>query len=132
MQAACFEHSFPPTLASPGVARHWVQDTLALDGPAADDVGLLVSELVTNSVLHAGLGEDDAIVVRARHEPCGTVRLEVRDSGDGFSGRSSSPERTGGGRGLLIVGRLCQDWGLEEDDGTLTWACYRPDATWGS
>src|SRR3712207_9352617 len=48
-----------------------------------DDVRLLVSELVTNSVVHAGLSPDDAITVTVTVQG-GLARAEVRDRGPGF------------------------------------------------
>lgn len=75
---------------------------------AAEDVLLVVSELVTNACLHAEGPEELRIA-------CGpaALRIEVTDSGPG------SPEpRVGrapgrpGGHGIFIVQRLCQDWGV--------------------
>jgi hypothetical protein len=46
-----------------------------------EDVRLLVSELVTNSVVHAGLASDEAITVTVQGR---LARGEVRDRGPGF------------------------------------------------
>jgi histidine kinase-like protein len=48
-----------------------------------EDVRLLVSELVTNSVVHAGLSPDEAITVTLTVQG-GLARGEVRDRGPGF------------------------------------------------
>src|SRR5918998_6162926 len=54
-----------------------------LDEDLNHTVSLLTSEVVTNSVRHAGLGEDDRILLAARMTP-EFVRVEVRDPGRGF------------------------------------------------
>jgi len=77
-----------------------------------DDVRLVLSELVTNSLRHSDLRQGGWIGVRTLRRP-GGVRVEVCDPGPGFPPppplpRSSSPF---GGRGLLIVDRLASRWG---------------------
>src|SRR5437660_3018045 len=54
-----------------------------VDESLAFDVRLLVSELVTNSVQHAGVGPDDSIMLAVRLTD-ELVRVEVRDGGPGF------------------------------------------------
>jgi anti-sigma regulatory factor (Ser/Thr protein kinase) len=49
-----------PTRAAAEQARHALEG-LALPHPLADEALLLVSELVTNSVRHAGLGPQDLV-----------------------------------------------------------------------
>src|SRR5438477_9450083 len=48
-----------------------------------DDVRLLVSELVTNSIRHGGLASTDWVRVRLSMGQ-GKIRTEVHDSGKGF------------------------------------------------
>ncbi|MBN1527750.1 MAG: ATP-binding protein [Thermoleophilaceae bacterium] len=98
----------------------------AADGsvPAAvrDDVLLLVTELITNAVRHAGArpgsGVDLSMAVSARG-----VRVEVADGGGGFTRGVTSPRpRDGGGWGLYLVDRLADDWGVESTaSGTSVW-----------
>jgi anti-sigma regulatory factor (Ser/Thr protein kinase) len=86
---------------------------------------LLVSELVTNSVRHAGLTEAEHIRLRARSdEACAYV--EVCD--EGRSGRvpDKRPRRGDalepGGLGLVLVDGLADRWGVARDDGeTCVW-----------
>jgi anti-sigma regulatory factor (Ser/Thr protein kinase) len=81
--------------------------------PAAtlSDVTLAVSELVANAVLH-GTGE-----IELRMEADATdVKGEVIDEGGGFEQRLREEDGIDevGGRGLFIVGRLAETWGVHE------------------
>src|SRR5918998_1436244 len=71
-----------PEPAAVGAARRLLVQE-GLDADLQHTVCLLASEVVTNSVRHAGLGEDDRIVLAARMTP-EFVRVEVRDPGSGF------------------------------------------------
>ncbi len=96
-------------LGAPSQARHWagwVSDYLPKR--RADDALLMLTELVTNSVLHAGLSPGDPIHVTGRVAE-DAVRITVCDCGTGFEmeGAPSLPDDdTPGGRGLWIVNRL--------------------------
>ncbi len=78
---------------------------------------LLVTELVSNAIKHAGLGPDDRIVVLAAMEP-DFARVEVHDGGPGFD-----PEvrRSTKGHGLRLVDTLASRWGVEHATGTRVW-----------
>src|SRR3954447_21254408 len=85
----------------------------AIDGLPAhrdSDLSLVISELVTNAIRHAGMGPDDEIEIVADFRGEG-VRVTVRDGGGGFLRGARSKE---GGWGLEIVERLADDWGLEK------------------
>ena len=70
------------------------------------DASLLVTELVTNGVLH---GEGD---VRLRMDASGdALRVEVVDEGHGFRSVRRAPDRDGGW-GLGIVESLADRWGV--------------------
>lgn len=77
-----------------------------------EDVLLLLTELVTNAVRHSGTGPGKPVAVVVHQWP-GGVRVEVADSGPGFTwaGRPSPAEETGGW-GLLLVDRLADRWGV--------------------
>jgi anti-sigma regulatory factor (Ser/Thr protein kinase) len=120
-----FEVSLPLDTRAPGAARIVVD---ALRGrvptPALDSARLLVSELVTNSVLHCGAPAGGVVVVRVALTGT-TVRLEVRDPGCGGVIAPRAPDREGGGGfGLNLVQRLSERWGLERvaAGGTRVWA----------
>jgi anti-sigma regulatory factor (Ser/Thr protein kinase) len=85
-----------------------------------DDLRLVVSELVTNSVVHAGLTDQDAIILSVEVLPS-SVRVEVVDGGHGFAGSSGRPPSSLGW-GLPIVDRLADRWGTERTSQTKVWA----------
>jgi anti-sigma regulatory factor (Ser/Thr protein kinase) len=84
-----------------------------LDASVAFDVRLLVSELVTNSVKHAGVSEDDSIMLDV--DISGeVVRCEVRDHGPGFERPlASPPDDADEGWGLFLVEQLADEWGVD-------------------
>jgi anti-sigma regulatory factor (Ser/Thr protein kinase) len=111
-----------PTARAPAEARD-VVDRIEVDlAPEEKDaVRLLVSELVTNSVRHAGLGPDDRIELGIAVTPK-VVRVTVTDPGGGFEPPSRSP-RPGhpSGWGLFLVQRLADRWGVSSDGRTGVW-----------
>jgi anti-sigma regulatory factor (Ser/Thr protein kinase) len=80
---------------------------------------VVVTELVTNAVRHAGLGPGDTIVLHLA-AATGVVRGEVCDGGPGFdpAGRSPGPE---GGFGLVLLRRLADRWGVQTRGETCVW-----------
>ena len=89
--------------------------------PRLVDVELLVSELATNSVRHAGCDESAEISMEADvREDC--VRLLVCDEGAGFEHVTPAPDPDrGGGYGLLLLDRLADRWGVERNGGFCVW-----------
>lgn len=87
-----------------------------------EDLNLLVSELVTNSVKHASLMQDQAIEIDANPTPRG-IRIEVSNPGGAeltnkVGLRSSSAES---GWGLLLVTKIASRWGTTTNGSTLVW-----------
>jgi anti-sigma regulatory factor (Ser/Thr protein kinase) len=110
----------PPTAVAPKVARRLVAELLlAWDQPhldtLADDALLVVSELVTNAVVHAG-ADSGVLHLDIRTDQNGSLHVGVSD------GSSIPPfvkEPTGdaeGGHGLPIVTQLSARWGVESTD----------------
>lgn len=85
-----------------------------------EDLRVMVSELVTNSVVHSGLerGEPISLLVKVLPE---RVRVEVADPGRRFPDISKRP-RDHHGRGLMIVDQLAERWGTERGSQTKVWA----------
>lgn len=93
-----------------------------LDARVLSDAQLLISELVTNSLVHGGVGDHEGIVVRIRLDS-ETLQLEVRNPGvtGTIASNAGDPER-GRGFGLDLVGLLSTDWGVRRDGSTAVWA----------
>lgn len=81
------------------------------------EVRLMVSELVTNSVRHAGEEARDAIELRASVDE-ERLWVEVADPGPGFDGVVTAGRgEEVGGWGLYIVESLADRWGVGHEDG---------------
>ena len=111
-----------PSPEAPATARRSLEDVdFGLDDELVETLRLLVSELVTNSVRHAGL--DSSQWIRLRVEPTGdTLRVSVTDPGVGFEGPASAP--TAGepsGWGLYLVEQMADRWGISQDGVTSVW-----------
>ena len=108
---------------APAAARHWVRERLAehVSRTVLDDALLLISELVTNSVLHGGPANGAPITLRLVLE-AGAVRLEVTDPGEHGAVLPRPPDHAhGGGFGLDLVARLAASWGVDDRGGTRVW-----------
>jgi anti-sigma regulatory factor (Ser/Thr protein kinase) len=84
-----------------------------------EDACLLVSELVTNSVRHAGQPAGAPVRVRA-FVTDDVVRVEVEDDGHGLV-RPRFPDAGEGGLGLYFVELLATRWGSSHERGTRVW-----------
>src|SRR3569623_139445 len=111
-------------LVNPGrdgvrAARRLTSSTLqSLPDGLASDAELVVTELVTNAVLHGA--PPISFRLRGRRD---RVRIEVLDAGHSIpmQGRHNTEGMTG--RGLAAVESLTNAWGIEPaDDGKLVWA----------
>lgn len=92
-----------------------------LDPVLAQDLRLLVTEAVKNSVQHAGVGPEDSIGLKvAVHAD--VIRIEVNDDGPGFEPDASRPsEDEVTGWGLFLIDQLAERWGVVRDGGTTVW-----------
>lgn len=106
--------TFPGDRASASQARRFVDGALEAwkRSEFAERATLLVSELVTNAVLHAGTPLD--VVVRLRPD---RLRVEVHDGSPRLPERKHYAVSASTGRGLLLVEALAAAWGTEEAGG---------------
>ncbi len=106
---------------APAQARRLLDGLRTLVHPSLlYDLRLLVTELVTNSVRHAGLGPEDWIEVRVEVDRDAT-RVEVSDTGGGFVARARPDPGLGQGWGLYLLDRLSDQWGTSTDDTSRVW-----------
>jgi anti-sigma regulatory factor (Ser/Thr protein kinase) len=113
----------PPEPEVVTTARHALDQLTDLLPPEKlEDVRLVVSELVTNSILHAGLSADDQISLTVTVSD-GAVRGSVCDPGPGFGMPSEPSPRSdlSGGWGLPIVETISDRWGVEGNRHACVW-----------
>jgi CheY-like chemotaxis protein len=107
-------------LASAARARAFVQDQCAAWGfdAVVDDALLIVSELVTNAVVHAESASELRLVPGE-----GILHIEVADDGSLAPDPRIAEDDDEHGRGLLLVGVLSAAWGTEATpSGKVVWA----------
>ncbi|MFD5117235.1 ATP-binding protein [Streptomyces sp. NPDC058391] len=91
----------------------------AVPGPLAEDVRLVVSELVTNAIEH-GQG---TVRLRVRHTGS-QLRIEVTDDNPAPAQLCAAEDDDVCGRGLFLVAVLSWNWGVS-NNGKTTWATFR-------
>ncbi len=135
--------SFPVEPSSPGEARRALDPLEERVGaPMLEDMRLLVTELVTNSVRHADTCDEARVELNVRVAR-NVVHVEVSDEGSGFrperraadrrsapSREYAGPERRSdqgepelrvGGWGLYLVESLATRWGVRREDRVRVW-----------
>ena len=108
--------SLAPDPGAPQQARRFVAATLDDDelAEAREIAELLVSELVTNAVVHAASHVD----VEVERDDTGVlVRVRDADTGPLVMRAGGGSELDEGGRGFLLVDRLAEAWGTEHRGG---------------
>ena len=112
-----FRRSFVAEPQAPRAARRELE---ALDGALTDEelwrLELLVTELVTNSILHAGLGGRGIVTVDVAVTDT-RVRAEVRDRGMGFE-PDVPDEPLAGHWGMRLLDQLSDYWQVDISRGT--------------
>lgn len=109
-----------PTLHAPGVARRWL--TAILQGwGRLDEVAvaaLVLDELVTNGVVHAGTEVDIGVTRRPDR-----LELTVADRSRDPLVRRTPAEGDERGHGLVLVDALCTRWGVlpRHPEGKVVW-----------
>ncbi|MFD4622850.1 SpoIIE family protein phosphatase [Streptomyces sp. NPDC058475] len=94
-------------------ARHMIAAAVRAWGARerADEIELVADELITNALMHT---EGSAIVtLRVLTGPDRRLRVEVEDSSSALPRRREAGESGVSGRGLLLVDRLADVWGVE-------------------
>lgn len=95
----------------------------------ASDAALIVSELVTNSVIHANVDSDQTLFLELTSVD-DHLHIAVIDTGSTLRPQLLPPDaERRGGLGLRLVDQLCSGWGVERDaaGATRVW-CDLPSA----
>lgn len=111
--------------AQVSAARQFIGGLLGEGCPLADDAVLVISELVSNAVLHSETRRPGGkFTVRAEVCPDRYLRVEVEDDGGPWAQRGSADERM---HGLGIVSALTEAWGRDGSPATgwIVWARLR-------
>ncbi|MEU3981216.1 ATP-binding SpoIIE family protein phosphatase [Streptomyces sp. NPDC026672] len=124
--------TLPGSPLAPGAARallrsaltEWTRGGLLAGERLAEDALLVLSELVTNAVVHAGT---DVGIVCSADPATGTLTVEVTDHHPSRAPRDdpAGPPREApeSGRGLQLVANLSESWGVGYRTGAKTvWA----------
>ena len=86
-------------------------------GEVVEVVTLLVSEMVTNAVLHAGT----EVTLRIGHEGR-SVRVEVSDRSEAIPTVRQTSDDASTGRGMWLIEELADAWGQQvRGDGKCVW-----------
>jgi DNA-binding NarL/FixJ family response regulator len=99
------------------LARRQLTEVLRVWGfdHVLDEAQLLMTELVTNAILHASSAVDVELKRRA-----GGIRVEVTDTGAGALERVDAELDDTHGRGLMLVEVMASDWGTASNGTTKT------------
>jgi anti-sigma regulatory factor (Ser/Thr protein kinase) len=117
------EFQVPGGPRAPESARAKLTESLGdrVHEPVVNDLRLLVSELVTNCVLHGGATGDGAITVRTLVGDH-AIRTEVCHDGPSFVPPTDEPDLDSpGGLGLFLVEQMSAAWGIAEGSETCVW-----------
>ena len=112
--------SLSPDPRSPARARAFVLSTCTEweCESVTDTASLVVSELVTNALLHAGTGSELRLT-----RVGGSLLIGVIDAGGGSPDVFDAQTEDEHGRGLVLISALSTAWGVDGDDDRKTvWA----------
>ncbi|MEU4129381.1 SpoIIE family protein phosphatase [Streptomyces wuyuanensis] len=100
----------PEALSS---ARHMIRAAVRAWGAAdrSDEIELAADELITNALMHTDGGA--IVTVRVLTGPERRLRAEVEDSSSALPRRREAGAAGVSGRGLMLVDRLADVWGVE-------------------
>lgn len=109
--------------SAPAAARGAVfqlAERAGIAGRTRNTLLLLVSEVVSNAVLHSTGPAEEPIELDAQ-VAAGAVRVTVTDAGEGFVPRERDPELVEGGYGLYLLEKAADAWGVQDGPRTTVW-----------
>ena len=117
------QRRLPPGREAPMRAREFLRAASCVShhSEVVEDAVLLVSELVTNSVVHGG----PPVIVAVECDG-DALQVRVRDGSPVLPARRSAGQGEEGGRGLALVDTMSSDWGVDpQPDGKHVWFVLR-------
>ena len=117
------QRRLPPGREAPMRAREFLRAASCVShhSEVVEDAVLLVSELVTNSVVHGG----PPVIVAVDCDGDG-LQVRVRDGSPVLPARRTAGHGEEGGRGLALVDTMSADWGVDpQPDGKHVWFVLR-------
>ncbi len=108
-----------PSLARAAIVGFSEESTIPPE--SLDVLTLLVSELVSNAVIHSdasGASEIKLCVSRLGQD---AIHVEVIDQGSGFTPTPRDPSQPDAGYGLHLVEMQASRWGVDRHGGTRVW-----------
>lgn len=107
-----YHWSFPASAAAIAVARNEAADAVGASYPElSEDVRLVISELATNAVRHAGTPFRVHAVLGPR-----SVRVEVEDRSPALPVLRRPALGAPSGRGFHLIAAVCRRWGVRVDE----------------
>ncbi|MFD3677514.1 SpoIIE family protein phosphatase [Streptomyces sp. NPDC058613] len=105
----------PGDTDAPTAVRHLIRAAVAAwgAGERADEIELAADELMTNALVHTDGGAQVGLRLTAQ----GRVRFEVEDTSSALPRPREAGDWEESGRGLLLVDRLADAWGVEPRGG---------------
>lgn len=111
------ELRLPPSTESVPVARRFAREQLRQSRSDVDTVVLLVSEVVTNAVLHAR--SEVVLLIQQRED---VTRIEVSDASPVPPRLHNFTAESATGRGLRLLDQLALRWGADSSGtGKVVW-----------
>ena len=117
------ERELPVSREAPAMAREFLRSATCSEhhSEVLDDAVLMVSELVTNSVLHGG--PPVVVAVDCMED---ALQVRVRDGSSELPTPREAAQADEGGRGLALVAEMSADWGVDPvEDGKNVWFVLR-------
>ncbi|QHC24407.1 SpoIIE family protein phosphatase [Streptomyces sp. GS7] len=111
------QHIAPADPEGLSAARHMIRAAVRAWGARerSEEIELVADELITNALLHT---DGEAVVnIRMPHGVERRLRVEVEDRSSSLPRRREPGEAGVSGRGLLLVDRLADVWGVEPRGG---------------
>lgn len=108
---------------APAIARAAVAgrcESMDLNDSICQTLILLVSEVVTNAVLHSPARVEEPILMSCTLSP-DAIRITVIDAGKGFQPKPRDPGCAGKGYGLYLLEKAARRWGVDSVGGTRVW-----------